>query len=142
MGRMRSSANIDAPPIGRLSQKIQRHVTLVVKTPPSNGPAMEATPKTAPIAPKYFALRSSGRRSTKTMFEPVVMPALPIPEMARPTMKALEVGAAAQMIDPIKNIAVDAMKVHLAGKKVFQRGHITSPILWKIWKRDLHRSCP
>jgi hypothetical protein len=104
--------------MGRLIQKIHRQVTLVVKTPPSNGPAIEARPKTAPMAPKYFALFSKGSRSTKTMFEPVVVPAPPIPDMARPTMNAFELGAAAQMIEPMRKMPVDAMKVHLAGKYV------------------------
>ena len=47
-------------------------------------------------------------------FAPVKEPALPAPEMARPTMKAAEVGAAAETMDPISKIAMVVMKVHLA----------------------------
>lgn len=49
---------------------------------------------------------------------PVKVPALPMPAMARPTMKAGEVGAAAQMIEPTSKIVMIAMKVHLAEKNV------------------------
>ena len=49
---------------------------------------------------------------------PVKVPALPMPAMARPTIKAEEVGAAAQMIEPISKITTIVMKVHLAEKKV------------------------
>ena len=52
--------------------------------------------------------------------EPVVMPALPTPAMARPTMKAVEVGAAAQMIEPTSKTRATEMKVHLAEKKVYE----------------------
>lgn len=38
--------------------------------------------------------------------------------MARPTMKAVEVGAAAQMIEPISKIITVAMKASLEEKKV------------------------
>ena len=50
--------------------------------------------------------------------KPVEVPALPRPAMARPTMKAVEVGAAAQMIEPISKITTVAMKASLEGKKV------------------------
>jgi hypothetical protein len=49
---------------------------------------------------------------------PVKVPALPVPAIARPTIKAGEVGAAAQTIEPISKIKMTVMKVHLAEKKV------------------------
>jgi hypothetical protein len=52
-------------------------------------------------------------------FAPVVFPALPMPEMARPIMNAVELGAAAQMIEPISNMATSITKAHLAGKNVY-----------------------
>ena len=56
--------------------------------------------------------------STKMTLAPVVQPALPMPATARPIIKAREVGAAAQMMEPISKTSTMAMKVHLAGKKV------------------------
>lgn len=49
----------------------------------------------------------------------VNVPALPVPARARPTMKAGEVGAAAQTIEPISKITMTMMKVHLAEKNVY-----------------------
>lgn len=36
--------------MGRLIQKIQRHETASVKTPPRRGPKMELRPNTAPVS--------------------------------------------------------------------------------------------
>lgn len=47
-----------------------------------------------------------------------MFPALPTPAMARPMMKAVDVGAAAQMMEPTSNMKMSAMKAHLEGKKV------------------------
>ncbi len=49
---------------------------------------------------------------------PVKVPALPAPAIARPTMKAAEVGAAAQRIEPISKSTTTVMNVHFEGKKV------------------------
>lgn len=49
---------------------------------------------------------------------PVVAPALPRPAMARPMMKAVDVGAAAQMMEPTSNTIIAVMKVHLVVKYV------------------------
>lgn len=46
------------------------------------------------------------------------MPAVPAPAIARPTMKAAEVGAAAQTTEPISKITATVMNVHFEGKKV------------------------
>lgn len=42
------------------------------------------------------------------MREPATMPAPPTPAIALPTMRAVEDGAAAQMIDPISKMAMVA----------------------------------
>jgi hypothetical protein len=47
------------------------------------------------------------------MKAPEPIPAPPMPVMARPTIKAFEVGAAAQTIDPISNIAASVKRTHL-----------------------------
>lgn len=49
---------------------------------------------------------------------PVEVPALPRPAMARPTMKAVEVGASAQTMEPISKMMTVAIKACLEGKKV------------------------
>lgn len=79
---------------------------------------MDARPNVAPMNPKNFGLSFKGRRSTKMIMPPVEVPALAAPEMARPTMNAVDVGAAAQMMEPISKTTTVRMKVHLAGKKV------------------------
>lgn len=53
-------------------------------------------------------------------FAPIKVPAAPAPEMARPTMKAGEVGAAALMIEPSSKMTTVEMKTHFAGKKVWR----------------------
>jgi hypothetical protein len=44
---------------------------------------------------------------------PEKMKAAPIPAIARPTMKAVEVGAAPQMTEPTSKTRIDHKKVHL-----------------------------
>lgn len=53
-GRISSSTTMATPPTGILIQKHQRQVTFDAKKPPSKGPATEARPKLAAIAPWYF----------------------------------------------------------------------------------------
>ncbi len=79
---------------------------------------MAARPNVAPRKPWYLGRFCNGSKSTKMTVAPVKVPALPMPEIARPIMKAGEVGAAAQMIEPISKITMAVMKVHLAEKKV------------------------
>ncbi len=52
------------------------------------------------------------------MFAPVEAPALPMPAMARPMIKALEEEAAAQIIEPISKRKIVRMKTYFEGKKV------------------------
>lgn len=99
-------------------QKHHRHVTFDVNTPPSSGPAIEARPNVAAMKPVYFGRFSSGRISARITFAPVMPPALPMPATARPMMNAVDVGAAAQTIDPISKIRTVARNAHFAGKNV------------------------
>ncbi len=46
--------------------------------------------------------------------QPEKMPAEPRPAMARPTMKAVELGAAPQMAEPVSKIIIERRK-HLGG---------------------------
>lgn len=115
-----SSSNTPSatPPTGTLIQKHQRHETLVANTPPSSGPAIDASPKVAPMKPWYFGRLDSGTRSARMTFAPVMLPALPRPARARPRMKGGEEGAAAQRMEPSSKRRMRVMKVGFAGKKV------------------------
>jgi hypothetical protein len=47
--------------------------------------------------------------------KPALIPALPRPAQARPIIRALDVGAAAQMRDPISKITIEQKKTFLMG---------------------------
>lgn len=49
---------------------------------------------------------------------PENIPADPRPAIARPTIRASEVGAAPQTAEPISKIVIAIKKTHLIGKKV------------------------
>lgn len=49
---------------------------------------------------------------------PEKMPAPPIPAMARPIMRAIELGLAPQMAEPTSNINTAPIKVHFRDNKV------------------------
>ena len=51
------------------------------------------------------------------IINPALMPALPRPGKARRAMRALDVGAVAQISDPTSKMAIAAMKTTLGGKK-------------------------
>ena len=79
---------------------------------------MDARPNVAPRKPIHLGRFCNGIKSTKITIAPVKVPALPVPAIARPTMKDGEVGEAAQTMEPISKIRMTVMKVHLAEKKV------------------------
>ena len=66
-----------------------------MKAPPSKGPATDAMPHMPPIKPKARGLCRSGRVYARMTIEPENKPAVPMPATARPTMKAVELGATA-----------------------------------------------
>ena len=49
------------------------------------------------------------------IINPALMPELPRPAKARPAMRALDVGAVAQISDPTSKMAIAAMKTTLGG---------------------------
>jgi len=63
------------------------------------GPQTEATPNIAPNIPWNMGRLWSGIVSTMMITHPLKMPAAPRPAIARPTMKAFELGAAPQTVD-------------------------------------------
>lgn len=66
-----------------------------MKAPPNNGPATDAIPHIPPIKPNAKGLCRSGRVYARITIEPENSPAVPMPATARPTMKAVELGATA-----------------------------------------------
>jgi len=101
------------PPIGKLMKKHHLQVALSVKTPPSNGPATEAMPYMAPMNPVYIGRLTSGTEYATIMSAPENIPALPTPAMARPTMRAIELGAIPQMRLPNSKMPMAMRKTHL-----------------------------
>jgi hypothetical protein len=61
---------------------------------------IEENPNIDPINPIKMGLFASGTICVTTIVAPEKIPAEPIPAIARPTMKALEVGAPPQRADP------------------------------------------
>lgn len=49
---------------------------------------------------------------------PEKIPAEPMPATARPIIRAVELGAAPQIADPISKMVMAIKKTHLTGKKV------------------------
>ena len=111
-GVKKTRKNNDIPPMGTLIQKQHRHVA-AVRYPPRIGPRIDDSPNTEPSPPVHLGLSCNGTRRLISKKTPVPMPAPPIPVMARPTIKALELGAEAQTMDPISKMATRVISNHL-----------------------------
>jgi hypothetical protein len=79
---------------------------LSASAPPTNGPAIAATPKTADMSPKYAGRRDSGITLVVMRTPPEKIPDAPRPAIARPKINAVELGAVVQIRDPISNSAI------------------------------------
>ena len=82
---------------------IQKHhlqLAWSVRAPPRIGPKHVAKPKTLTTMPKYRGLLVRGTVSPIIPNAPWKMPAAPTPAIARPTMNAGELGAAALRMEP------------------------------------------
>lgn len=77
-----------------------------MNTPPSNGPATDAIPYMAPMNPVYIGRFTRGTEYATMIKAPEKIPALPMPAMARPIIKAMELGAAPQMRLPSSNMPI------------------------------------
>lgn len=76
------------------------------------GPSTDDNPKATPnIEVKIGRLRR-GTSGSMTIIPPENMPADPKPAMARPIMKAIELGAAPQSADPTSKITIESRKTH------------------------------
>lgn len=80
---------------------------------PSRGPTTDAIPNTAPKRPIHFGRDLSGVTLTRRTTAPVIMPAAPIPAIARPKIKAMELGAAPQIALPISKMPMMMRKMYL-----------------------------
>jgi hypothetical protein len=71
------------------------------------------------MRPVKLGRASRGTQKEMITSDPHNTPEPPSPEIARPTMKTAELGAAAQIKDPISNTKSESMKVHLSEYKVY-----------------------
>lgn len=74
---------------------------------------IEEIPKVDPISPTYMGLLASGTICAIITVAPENMPADPIPAIARPTMKASELGAPPQTADPTSKMRIAIRKMVL-----------------------------
>jgi hypothetical protein len=86
--------------------------TLSVKMPPMIGPSTDDTPNTMPNIEVYTGRLRMGMRGSKIITPPQKMPAAPMPAIARPIMKAVELGAAPQRADPTSKVIIEVRKTH------------------------------
>jgi hypothetical protein len=77
------------------------------------GPATDAIPYIPPTRPMYVGRFSSGEVWVMISNAPENIPEEPHPAIARPAIKALDVGATAQMRLPSSNIPIADKKTHL-----------------------------
>lgn len=111
-------ANV-APPTGKFIQKHHLQVNLSVKTPPKSGPTTDAMPYIDPMTLVYIGRCRSGTVSAIIIKAPEYIPAQPAPAMARPIIKASEVGAAAHTSDPSVKMATADRNTHLTEYKLY-----------------------
>lgn len=71
-----------------------------------SGPATEASPYIAPTIPTYIGRRTRGTVREIMITPPLKTPADPRPAIARPTIKAFDVGAAPQISEPSSKSAI------------------------------------
>ena len=92
-----------------------------MKAPPSNGPTTLATPNTAPIRPCHKGLFFKDTTAIITMIAPFIMPALPRPAIARPTMNMDELVAAPQTAEPTSKTTIAKRRTDFGESKGFAR---------------------
>jgi hypothetical protein len=79
---------------------------------------MELIPNKAPSSPTIIGRIDIGATCTTAVVAPVKRPAAPRPAIARPTMKADDVGAAPQATEPISKITNAVRNTHLTLKNI------------------------
>lgn len=73
----------------------------------------------APMKPVYIGRFRSGTECARMIKAPEKIPAHPKPAIARPTMRAFEVGETPQTKDPSSNIPIAAKNTHFKLKNVY-----------------------
>lgn len=98
------------------SQKHHRQPMLCVRNPPIRGATITTADSNAPYIEVYNGRFRRGKMCTKMVKMPETIPAEASPVIARPMMNTSDDGAAAQTIDPAKNIDVETRNSVLTGK--------------------------
>jgi hypothetical protein len=106
-------------PIGRLTKKIHRQSKAVTSSPPRVGPAMVATPATAPQMPNAAPRRSGGNVLVMIVRVCGMSMAAPTPWTARNAMSQPGLGAKPHAAEAAVNTATPLMNMI--------RGPIRSP---------------
>lgn len=98
----------------KLSQKqnLQVKVFEFVKTPPRIGAIAAAIPNTLETNEIYSGFCFNGTSPPAMASVPEKVPAAPDPATARPRIRMAELGAAAQMMEPISKVAMAATYNH------------------------------
>jgi len=90
-----------------------------VKAPPINGPVTDPMPKVMLSSAAYAGRSLSGIQWAIIIRIPDQIPAPPRPATVLPTIRAFDVGAAPQTIEPTSKMMMEARKVVLTGKRVY-----------------------
>lgn len=86
------------------------HTTWSVNAPPNNGPMTDEIPQSPPKIPNMTGRFRRGIVKARITIAPEKMPAVPNPATARPTIKAVDVGATAVIRLPSSNNATAAKR--------------------------------
>lgn len=87
----------------------QRQETLETRAPPINGPSAVPKPRVPPIKPVNIGRLIGATTPGIKANVPTRIPEHPRPAIARPMMKATELGAAPQTAEPTMNRTIETM---------------------------------
>jgi hypothetical protein len=86
--------------------------TFSVNIPPKIGPNTELNALASPKMLMKIGRFRKGTSGSMIILPPEKMPAAPAPAIARPLMKAVELGAAPQIAEPISKTTIDRRNTH------------------------------
>lgn len=92
-----------------------------MKAPPISGPQTDATPYILPRRAVYFPRLRNGTLKAMMIKLPAKIPAEPSPEIALPTIEAVEFGEIPPMKEPSSKMQIEERYAHLRLKKVKKR---------------------
>ena len=99
-------------------QNLQVNIDESVNTPPSKGPAAEATPYMLVTTDTYRCLFLAGTALPISINVPHQSPPPAAPDMSLPMINATDEGAEALIMEPISKTTIEAMYKALIGKRV------------------------